>query len=168
MPDSKLQVEIKKVSCDASQGSKQFLAGIASIGKLRHSNLVTLFGYCVHEGQLLLVYEFMSNLSLDKFLYPKRGSLSSSNLGWSKDFTLSRVQPASRLGEVVIHHDIKSRRSYAGIGDFGLLKLYDHGAGSGPTSIVVGTPGYIAPEMPKIGISLTETKLGSRTWSEIG
>ncbi|KAI3861875.1 hypothetical protein MKX03_001731 [Papaver bracteatum] len=166
--NSKLQVAIKKVSCDARQGSKQFLAEIASIGKLRHRNLVTLFGYCVHEGQLLLVYEFMPNLSLDKFLYPKRGSLSS-NLDWSKRFHIIKGTASGLYylhqgwEQVVIHRDIKSSnvlldaQMNARIGDFGLAKLYDHGAGSGPTSRVVGTPGYIAPEMPQIGIPSTET-----------
>ncbi|KAI3937410.1 hypothetical protein MKW92_051026 [Papaver armeniacum] len=169
LPNSGLQVAIKKVSCDARQGSKQFLAELASIGKLRHRNLVTLFGYCVHEGQLLLVYEFMPNLSLDKFLYPKRGSLSSSNLDWSKRFHIIKGTASGLYylhqgwEQVVIHRDIKSSnvlldaQMNARIGDFGLAKLYDHGAGSGPTSRVVGTPGYIAPEMPQIGIPSTET-----------
>ncbi|KAI3992238.1 hypothetical protein MKX01_029959 [Papaver californicum] len=168
LPNLNLQVAIKKVSCDARQGSKQFMAEITSIGKLRHRNLVTLFGYCVHEEQLLLVYEFMPNLSLDKFLYPKRGSLSS-NLDWSKRFHIIKGTSAGLYylhqgwEQVVIHRDIKSSnvlldaQMNARIGDFGLAKLYDHGAGSGPTSRVVGAPGYIAPEMPQIGIPSTET-----------
>ncbi|MCL7026455.1 hypothetical protein MKW94_008663 [Papaver nudicaule] len=168
LPNSRLQVAIKKVSCDARQGSKQFMAEIVSIGKLRHRNLVQLYGYCEHEGQLLLVYEFMPNLSLDKFLFPKQGSLSA-NLDWSKRFHIIKGVSAGLYylhqgwEQVVIHRDIKSSnvlldaKMNARLGDFGLAKLYDHGAGTGPTSRVVGTPGYIAPEMPQIGIPSKET-----------
>ncbi|KAI3992243.1 hypothetical protein MKX01_029964 [Papaver californicum] len=167
IPNSEMQVAVKKVSRDAKYGSKQFMAEIDSLGKLRHRNLVHLHGYCEHEGQLLLVYDFMPNGSLDKFLYPKRNPLYCT-LNWSQRFQIIK-DVANGLyylhkgwEQVVIHRDIKSSnvlldgQMNARLGDFGLAKLYDHGADSAPTSRVVGTMGYIAPEM-HYGMPSTQT-----------
>ena len=69
LPTNKMEVAVKKVSHQSRQGMREFIAEIISIGRLRHRNLVPLLGYCRRKGELLLVYEFMSNGSLDKFLY---------------------------------------------------------------------------------------------------
>ncbi|KAG5534298.1 hypothetical protein RHGRI_022431 [Rhododendron griersonianum] len=54
LPSSKEQVAIKKVSQDSKQGMKEFVAEIASMGRLRHKNLVQLLGYSRRKGELLL------------------------------------------------------------------------------------------------------------------
>ncbi|KAG5566947.1 hypothetical protein RHGRI_002486 [Rhododendron griersonianum] len=54
LPSSKEQVAIKKVSHDSKQGMKEFVAEIASMGRLRHRNLVQLLGYSRRKGELLL------------------------------------------------------------------------------------------------------------------
>ncbi|KAI3861845.1 hypothetical protein MKX03_001701 [Papaver bracteatum] len=167
LPNSEMQVAVKKMSRDAKHGSKQFMAEIESLSKLRHRNLVHLHGYCEHEGQLLLVYDFMPNGGLDKFLYPKPNPLYCT-LSWSQRFQIIK-DVANGLyylhkgwEQVVIHRDIKSSnvlldgQMNARLGDFGLAKLYDHGADSAPTSRVVGTMGYIAPEM-HYGMPSTQT-----------
>ena len=69
LPSSSTQVAVKKVSHDSKQGMKEFVAEIASMGKLRHRNLVQLLGYCRRKAELLLVYDFMPNGILDKFLF---------------------------------------------------------------------------------------------------
>ena len=69
LPSSNAQIAVKKVSHDSKQGMKEFVAEIISMGRLRHRNLVQLLGYCRRKGELLLVYDYMSNRSLDKFLY---------------------------------------------------------------------------------------------------
>ncbi|CAI0388295.1 unnamed protein product [Linum tenue] len=48
---------------------KEFVAEIVSMGRLRHRNLVHLLGYCRRKGELLLVYDYMPNGSLDTFLF---------------------------------------------------------------------------------------------------
>ncbi|KAI9070452.1 hypothetical protein K1719_047583 [Acacia pycnantha] len=40
-----------------------------AIGKTHHKNLVRLLGYCAEGSKRLLVYEFMSNRSLDKLIF---------------------------------------------------------------------------------------------------
>ncbi|KAI3861846.1 hypothetical protein MKX03_001702 [Papaver bracteatum] len=155
LPNSESQVAVKKVPGDAKYGSKEFTAEIQSLGKLRHQNLVFLHGYCENEGQLLLVYDYMPNGSVDMFLYPKRNPLYCT-FSWSQRFQIIKdvanglYYLHKGLKKVVIHRDIKSSnvllddKMNARLGDFGLVEPFDHGAASSPTSRVVG---YIAPEM---------------------
>jgi hypothetical protein len=62
------------VSHESRQGIKEFVAEVVSIGRLRHRNLVQLLGYCRRKGELLLVYDYMPNGSLDKYLHGGNGS----------------------------------------------------------------------------------------------
>ncbi|KAI7732882.1 LOW QUALITY PROTEIN: hypothetical protein M8C21_015360 [Ambrosia artemisiifolia] len=48
---------------------KSFLAEVQSIGSIHHVNLVRLRGFCTWKSQRFLVYDFMSNGSLDKWIY---------------------------------------------------------------------------------------------------
>ncbi|KAI3954627.1 hypothetical protein MKW98_019758 [Papaver atlanticum] len=167
LPNSESQVAVKKVSGDAKYGSKEFTAEIESLGKLRHQNLVFLHGYCEHEGQLLLVYDYMPNGSVDMFLYPKRNPLYCTFI-WSQRFQIIKdvanglYYLHKGLKQAVIHRDIKSSnvllddRMNARLGNFGLAKLYDHGSDSAPASGVVRKLGYIAPEM-HYGMPSTQT-----------
>ncbi|KAH0939147.1 hypothetical protein HID58_006608, partial [Brassica napus] len=66
MLETNLEIAVKKVSHDSRQGLKEFVSEIVSIGRMRHPNLVPLLGYCRRRGELLLVYEYMPNGSLDK------------------------------------------------------------------------------------------------------
>ncbi|KAM7258882.1 hypothetical protein ACFE04_014623 [Oxalis oulophora] len=63
------QIAVKRVSHNIKHGMKQFVAEIVSMRRLRHKNLVQLLGYCRRKGELLLVYEYMPNGSLDDFLF---------------------------------------------------------------------------------------------------
>ncbi|KAI0509803.1 hypothetical protein KFK09_010399 [Dendrobium nobile] len=66
---SKTEIAVKRISHDSKQGMREFVSEIVSTGQLSHRNLVQLLGYCRPKGELFLVYEFMSNGSLDKFIY---------------------------------------------------------------------------------------------------
>ncbi|KAK3406953.1 hypothetical protein EUGRSUZ_K03083 [Eucalyptus grandis] len=153
LPTSNIEIAVKRVSHESRQGMRQFIAEIVSIGRLRHRNIVTLLGYCRQKGELLLVYDYMPNRSLDKYLYnqPKV------TLNWSQRF---RVIKGIACGlhylhegweQVVIHRDIKASNILLDselngrLGDFGLAKLYNHGTNPQSTH-VVGTLGYMAPE----------------------
>ncbi|KAK4270349.1 hypothetical protein QN277_023393 [Acacia crassicarpa] len=164
MPDSKIEVAVKKVSHDSKQGVREFIAEIVSIGRLRHRNLVSLLGYCRRKGELILVYEFMPNGSLDKYLYnqPKV------TLNWMQRF---KIIKGVALGlcylheeweQIVVYRDVKASNvmldsEFNGrLGDFGLARLYDHGVDPATTH-VAGTLGYVAPETMRTGRATTKS-----------
>lgn len=158
LPIIHTQVAVKRVSHDSKQGMREFVAEIVSMGRLRHRNLVQLLGYCRRKGELLLVYDYMSNGSLDRFLFRNSGSI----LSWSQRFTIIKGVASALLylheewEQVVLHRDVKASNVLldaemnARLGDFGLARLYDHGSNPQSTH-VVGTLGYLAPELSRTG-----------------
>ncbi|KAJ4909609.1 lectin protein kinase family protein [Raphanus sativus] len=60
LPVSNIDIAVKRVSHDSKQGMREFIAEIATIGRLRHPNLVRLQGYCRLRGVLYLVYDCMT------------------------------------------------------------------------------------------------------------
>ncbi|XP_062172895.1 L-type lectin-domain containing receptor kinase IV.2-like [Alnus glutinosa] len=159
---SNVQIAVKRISHDSKQGMKEFVAEIISMGRMRHRNLVQLLGYCRRRGELLLVYDYMPNGSLDRFLY----SNEKTNLNWVQRFRIIKGVASGLLylheewEQVVLHRDVKASNVLldAGLngrlGDFGLAKLYDHGTNP-QTTRVVGTVGYLAPELTRTGRATT-------------
>ncbi|KAF3454658.1 hypothetical protein FNV43_RR05106 [Rhamnella rubrinervis] len=164
LPASDVQIAVKRISHDSHQGMKEFVAEIASMRRLRHRNLVQLLGYCRRKGELLLVYDYMPNGSLDKFLFSNR----TPTLSWFHRFRVLKDVASALLylheewEQVVLHRDVKSSNvlldaDLSGrLGDFGLARLYDHGTNP-QTTRVVGTVGYLAPELSKTGRATTDT-----------
>ncbi|KAF3449104.1 hypothetical protein FNV43_RR09828 [Rhamnella rubrinervis] len=162
LPNSKTQVAIKRISQDSKQGLREFVAEIASIGRLRHRNLVQLQGWCRRRSDLLLVYDFMANASLDKFLFDEPKMV----LNWEQRFNIIKGVASGLLylhegyEQVVIHRDVKASNVLLDselngrLGDFGLARLHEHGSNL-TTTRVVGTLGYLAPELPRTGQATT-------------
>ncbi|XP_058112756.1 L-type lectin-domain containing receptor kinase IV.1-like [Magnolia sinica] len=154
----KTEVAVKRVSHESRQGMREFISEIVSLGRLRHRNLVRLLGYCRRKRELLLVYDFMPNGSLDKFLFDHPNSL----LTWHQRFWIIKGVASGLLylheewEQVVIHRDIKAsnvlldREMNGRLGDFGLARMYDHG-NDPQTTHMVGTLGYLAPELTRTG-----------------
>ncbi|KAG8091720.1 hypothetical protein GUJ93_ZPchr0012g19802 [Zizania palustris] len=163
LPVSRTEVAVKRVSHESRQGMKEFIAEVVSIGRIRHRNLVQLLGYCRRKGELLLVYDYMQNGSLDKYLY---GCDEKPVLDWAQRIYIIKGVASGLLymhedwEQVVIHRDIKASNVLLDgdmngrLGDFGLARLYDHGADP-QTTHVVGTMGYLAPEMVRSGKATT-------------
>ncbi|KAK9283936.1 hypothetical protein L1049_012193 [Liquidambar formosana] len=157
-PNSNTQVAVKRISHESNQGLREFESEIRSMSRLRHRNLVQLLGWCRRGGDLLLVYDFMPNGSLDKYIFDEPKII----LSWEQRFNIIKGVSSGLLylheewEQTVIHRDIKAgnvlldSKLNGRLSDFGLAKLYEHG--SNPiTTKVVGTLGYLAPELTRTG-----------------
>ena len=67
LPGSGEVVAIKRISNNSRQGVKEFAAEVASLGRLRHRNLVQVQGWCTHNQDLIIICQFMLNGSLGHF-----------------------------------------------------------------------------------------------------
>ncbi|KAG8368538.1 hypothetical protein BUALT_Bualt15G0056000 [Buddleja alternifolia] len=160
-------VAVKRVSKGSSQGIKEYASEVRIISRLRHRNLVQLLGWCHEKKELLLVYEFMPNGSLDSHLFKGRSLLS-----WGIRFKIAQGLASALLylheewEQCVVHRDIKSSNIMldsnfnAKLGDFGLARLVDHEKGS-QTTVLAGTMGYMAPECVITGRASKETDVFS-------
>ncbi|KAL4560316.1 hypothetical protein LXL04_032466 [Taraxacum kok-saghyz] len=62
-------VAVKQLNLNGHQGNQEFIVEVLMLSLLRHSNLVTLIGYCTDGDQRLLVYEYMPLGSLENHLF---------------------------------------------------------------------------------------------------
>ncbi|XP_027367568.1 L-type lectin-domain containing receptor kinase IX.1-like [Abrus precatorius] len=165
--NSNLEVAVKRVSKGSKQGKKEYISEVRVISRLRHRNLVQLIGWCHEQGELLLVYEYMPNGSLDSHLFGNRVMLS-----WTVRYKVALGLASALLylheewEQCVVHRDIKSSNVMldanfnAKLGDFGLARLVDHELGS-QTTVLAGTMGYLAPECVTTGKSSKESDVYS-------
>ncbi|KAG2264683.1 hypothetical protein Bca52824_071762 [Brassica carinata] len=165
MPKTKKEIAVKRVSNQSRQGLKEFVSEIMTIGRMSHRNLVPLLGYCRRKKELLLVYDYMPNGSLDKYLYniPEEVTLQ-----WKhRSKVIKGVASAlfylhEDWEQVVVHRDIKASNvlldaDHNGrLGDFGLARLCGHGTDP-LTTHVAGTWGYLAPDHMRTGKATTAT-----------
>jgi len=139
---------------DIGHGKEEFMAEVTTIGSIHHINLVRLIGYCSDKFHRLLVYEHMSNGSLDKWIFRKNQS---GSLSWATrykiilDIAKGLAYLHEECRQKIAHLDIKpgnillDDKFNAKISDFGLAKLIDRDQSHVMTKIR-GTRGYLAPE----------------------
>ncbi|QCE06167.1 serine/threonine-protein kinase PBS1 [Vigna unguiculata] len=152
---SGLDVAVKMLSKSKNNG-QEFVNEVASIGRIHHVNVVGLIGYCVEGKNRGLIYEYMSNGSLDKYIFSKEGSVL---LSYEKIYEISLgiahgITYLHRGCDVqILHFDIKPHNILLDdnftpkVSDFGLAKLYPTKDGSIILTAIRGTLGYMAPEL---------------------
>ncbi|KAG5229406.1 receptor protein [Salix suchowensis] len=135
---------------------QDFINEVATIGRIHHCNVVQLIGFTVEGSKRALVYEFMPNGSLEKYIFSRQGSISLSN---HKLYEISLgvargIEYLHRGCEMqILHFDIKPHNILLDenfspkVSDFGLAKLYPANNSIVPLTMARGTIGYMAPEL---------------------
>ncbi|PWA97932.1 Concanavalin A-like lectin/glucanase, subgroup [Artemisia annua] len=149
-------VAIKRLDSMSSQGAAEFWAEVKLLSKLRHCNLVSLIGYCFHRKEMILVYEYMPNGTLEDHLHKLGTSLSWVQrlkicIGAGRGLHYLHTGTGIEVG--VIHRDVKSSNvlldeSWAAkISDFGLSRISPiNQRASYVNTLVKGTFGYLDPD----------------------
>ncbi|XXG81153.1 hypothetical protein AAC387_Pa09g1852 [Persea americana] len=167
IPETGALVAVKRCSHSGGQGRAEFLSELSIIGTLRHRNLVQLHGWCQEKGEILLVYDYMPNGSLDKALFEAM-----TPLPWfhRRKILMGIASALAYLHQEcerqVIHRDVKASNVMldegfnARLGDFGLAKQIEHDK-SPDATVTAGTMGYLAPEYLLTGRASDKTDVFS-------
>jgi hypothetical protein len=160
-----VEIAVKCISHE-NDGTREFLAEIASLGRLKHRSLVGLRGWCKRDkGNFLLVYDYMENGSLDKWVFEcddMKMLSCEDRIRILKDVASAVLYLHEGWDAKVLHRDIKAsnvlldKDMNGRLGDFGLARMHDHGQVPNTTR-VVGTVGYLAPEVIRSGRASAQT-----------
>ncbi|GMJ04455.1 hypothetical protein like AT1G70740 [Hibiscus trionum] len=152
--DDGREIAVKKLSHSSNQGKREFENEARLLARVQHRNVVNILGYCVHGQEKLLVYEFVTNESLDKLLFKSNRK---SELDWKRRHEIISGVARGLLylhedsHNRIIHRDIKAGNILIDdkwipkIADFGMARLFPEDQTHVNTR-VAGTNGYMAPE----------------------
>ncbi|PNX94103.1 receptor-like protein kinase, partial [Trifolium pratense] len=139
-----------------NQNGQDFINEVATIGRIHHTNVVRLIGFCVEGSKRALVYDFMPNSSLDKYISSKEDHIF---LTYKQmyDISLGVARGIAYLHQgcemQILHFDIKPHNILldndfiAKVSDFGLARLYPVENSIVTLTAARGTIGYMAPEL---------------------
>ncbi|GAV67679.1 Pkinase domain-containing protein/Pkinase_Tyr domain-containing protein [Cephalotus follicularis] len=138
LPSDGTAVAVKCLAEKGERFEKTFAAELVAVAHLRHRNLVRLRGWCVHDDELLLVYDYMPNRSLDRVLFRRPENMKVVPLDWDMRRKIVGGLAAAlfylheQLETQIIHRDVKTSNVMldshynARLGDFGLARWLEH------------------------------------------
>ncbi|KAL0007388.1 hypothetical protein SO802_008890 [Lithocarpus litseifolius] len=148
-------VAIKMLDKSKANG-QDFISEVATIGRIHHTNVVQLIGFCVEGPKRALIYEFMPNGSLDKYIFSQEGIIPLS-IEKIYEISLGVGRGIEYLHQgcdmQILHFDIKPHNILLDenftpkVSDFGLAKLYPPDDSIVYLTAARGTLGYMAPEL---------------------
>ncbi|KAL6311378.1 hypothetical protein AAG906_022969 [Vitis piasezkii] len=146
-----------KVLVMSKANGQDFINEVATIGRIHHVNVVRLVGFCVQGSKWALIYDFMPNGSLDKFIFLKEEN--NTFLSWERLYKVALgvgrgIEYLHQGCDMqILHFDIKPHNILLDedftpkVSDFGLAKLYSTDESMVSLTAARGTLGYIAPEL---------------------
>ncbi|XP_043694855.1 rust resistance kinase Lr10-like [Telopea speciosissima] len=146
-----------KVLNNSTGVGEDFINEVGTIGTIHHINVVRLVGFCADGYRRALVYEFLPNGSLEKFIFSR--DTKRPILGWEKlqDIAIGIAKGIEYLHQGcdlrILHFDIKPHNILLDdnfnpkISDFGLAKLFSKDESAISMTTARGTIGYIALEV---------------------
>ncbi|XP_006643676.1 rust resistance kinase Lr10-like [Oryza brachyantha] len=151
-------VAVKMIEHCTGEG-EEFINEVATIGQIHHINIVRLLGFCSDGTRQILIYEFMPNESLEKYIFLHDPDTSQESLAPNKmlEIALGIARGMEYLhqgcNQRILHFDIKPHNILLDynfnpkISDFGLAKLCARDQSIVTLTKARGTMGYIAPEL---------------------
>ncbi|XP_054808111.1 LEAF RUST 10 DISEASE-RESISTANCE LOCUS RECEPTOR-LIKE PROTEIN KINASE-like 2.2 [Prosopis cineraria] len=147
-----------KILDKANTDGQEFINEVSTLGRIHHVNVVQLIGYCVERSKRALIYEFMQNGSLEKYIFSKLDENDQSlNVHQLYAISLGVARGIEYLHKgcamQILHFDIKPHNILLDdnfipkVSDFGLAKLYPTNNSIVSLTAARGTIGYMAPEL---------------------
>ncbi|KAJ8775279.1 hypothetical protein K2173_020283 [Erythroxylum novogranatense] len=145
-----------KLLGNSKSNGQDFINEVGTIGTIHHVNVVKLIGFCVQGSKRALVYEFMPNGSLDKYLFsPEVTNLISLEKMYEISLGVARGIEYLHRGCAmqILHFDIKPHNILLDenfvpkVSDFGIAKLCETKNTIVSLTCARGTIGYMAPEL---------------------
>ncbi|KAM7478016.1 hypothetical protein LguiA_026229 [Lonicera macranthoides] len=151
-------VAVKLLGKSKANG-KDFINEVATIGRIHHVNVVRLVGFCAERTKRALIYDFMPNGSLEKYLFSKERNINIPALSWERKYQIvlgvaRGIEYLHRGCDIqILHFDIKphnillDKNFVPKVSDFGLAKLCPVDNNIVSLTAARGTIGYVAPEL---------------------
>lgn len=152
------KVAVKDFNCFIMGMEEQFIEDVSTIARIHHTNIIKVYGFCLHRDKNALVYEYVENGSLAKYLFDSKNC---DDLDFEKlrDIAIGIAKGISYLHEGceyrIIHYDIRPENIHLDkefvpkVVNIGLSKLRSRESHIAMNNRFKGKAAYAAPEMWK-------------------
>ncbi|CAM6012052.1 unnamed protein product [Sphagnum balticum] len=155
---------VKKLDLSVAQvqDKEEFLAAVCTMAHLQHANITKLVGYCVEQGQRLLVYQYINRGTLNDALHTSEEAAKRISWNMRIKIALGAARALEYLHEVclpaMVHRNFKSANILLDdemnphLSDCGIAAFTPLGVERQVSAQMLGSFGYSAPEYAMSGL----------------